>query len=125
MSRKCKTFRTQTTNLCCGRMEKIWEELKEIETQAEDIRAEARDSSKKLTNLAQQKAEKLITNGKTYAEEEAQQVYGRVVQEANRNRNEQMKANQEAAEKLRAHAEKRIERASSIIVSAVLGENSL
>jgi vacuolar-type H+-ATPase subunit H len=121
----CKTFRNQTINLCCGRMEKIWGELKKIEAQAECINVEARNSAKKLTDRARQESEKLVTNSRTYAEEESQQVYGSIVQEANRNRGEQMKTNQEAIEKLRAQAKKRVDQASSVIVSAVLGETKL
>jgi vacuolar-type H+-ATPase subunit H len=106
-------------------MEKIWEELKKIETQAESIRAEALDNAQKLIIIAKQEAEKLITNANTYAEEETQRLYLSVVKEANSKRDEQMKANQEAMEKLRAQAKKRVDHASSVVVSAVLGENKL
>ena len=82
-------------------MEKVWEELKKIEAQAEQIQSEAQNNAKKITALAQQEAEKLVANSKTYAEEEAQQFYMSTIQEANRNRDEQLKANQEANEKLR------------------------
>jgi len=106
-------------------MEKIWGELEKIEAQARDINVESQNNAKKLTDFARQESEKLMTNSRTYAEEEAQQVYESIIQEANRNRVEQMKANQKAREKLRAKAEKRVDNASSLIVSAVLGENKL
>ena len=89
-------------------MEKVWDELKKIEAQAEQIRSEAQDEAKKMTALAQQEAEKLIANGKAYGEEEAQQLYTSTIQEANRNRDEQLKANQEARANLREQAEKQI-----------------
>ncbi len=102
-------------------MEKIWEELRRIETQAENIRAEAQVNAGKITKLAQQEAEQLLENGKAYAEEEAQLLYGKAVEEANRDREQNLKDNQEAAEKLRRLAETRIERAALAVENAVLG----
>jgi vacuolar-type H+-ATPase subunit H len=106
-------------------MEKVWDELKKIEAQAEQIRNEAQEKAKKMTALAQQKAEELIANSKTYAEEEEQQLYTSLIQEANIKRDEQLKANKEATEKLRAQAEKRMKQAVSKVVNAVLGETKL
>jgi F0F1-type ATP synthase membrane subunit b/b' len=103
-------------------MEKVWGELKKIETQAQQIRSEAQDEAKKMVSLAQQEAEKLITNGKAYAEEEAKKLYSCTIQEANRNRDERLKANQEAMANLRVHAEKRMDRSVSTIVNSVLGD---
>jgi vacuolar-type H+-ATPase subunit H len=103
-------------------MEKVWDELKKIEAQAEQIRSEAQDEAKKMTALAQQEAEKLIANGKAYGEEEAQQLYTSAIQGANRNRDEQLKANQETRANLREQAEKQIEQAVSTVVNIVLGE---
>jgi vacuolar-type H+-ATPase subunit H len=103
-------------------MEKIWEELRKIESQAEQIRNEAKDRAKKITVLAQQEAEKLIANSKAYAEEEASKLYTSTVQEANRSHDEQLKVNQESAGKLRTQAEKRMNQASSTVTNRVLGE---
>ena len=103
-------------------MEKVWEELKKIETQAEQIRSEAQDKAKKMNALAEQKAQELIANGKTYAQEEAQQLISNAVQEANRTRDAQLEANQEATEKLRVIAQERMEQAAAKIVSTLLGE---
>jgi len=103
-------------------MEKVWGELKKIEAQAEQIRSEAQNKAKKLKDLSQQEAELLIANGKTYAEEEAQQVYVNAIEEANRNSGEQLKTNQQVTQKLKAQAEKRMDQASSAVVNSVLGE---
>lgn len=100
----------------------MWDELKKIEAQAEQIRTEAQDEAKKMATLAQQEAEKLIANGKAYGEEEAQQLYQSMIQEANRNREEQLKASKEANANLRAQAEKHLERAVVTVVKRVLGE---
>jgi len=102
-------------------MEKVWGELKKIEAQAGQIKTEAQNRAKKITELAQQQAEQLIANSKTYAQEEAQQLYNNTIEEANRNRDEQLKAHQEATEKLKVQAEKRMNQAVSTIVDRVLG----
>jgi vacuolar-type H+-ATPase subunit E/Vma4 len=103
-------------------MEKVWNELKKIDAKAGQIQSEATNKAKKLTDLSHQEAEKLIANSKTYAEEEGQLLYDSTIQEANRNSDDQLKANQGAAEKLKAKAEKRMDRASSAVVKAVLEE---
>jgi vacuolar-type H+-ATPase subunit H len=103
-------------------MEKVWEELKKIEAEAEQLRSEAQEKAKNMTTLAQQNGEKLIANSQTYAGEEGQQLFTSAVEEANRRRDEQLKANQAAAEKLKAQAEKHMEQAISKVVKAVIEE---
>jgi len=103
-------------------MEKIWGELKKIEAQSEQIKGETQDIAKKMSALAQQEAEKLLANSGTYAEEESQQLYISTTQEANRNRDELLKANQVAADKLGVQAEKHMESAVAKIVNTVIGE---
>jgi vacuolar-type H+-ATPase subunit E/Vma4 len=103
-------------------MERVWDELKKIEAQAEKIRNDAQNEAKTLTDLAQQESGKLIENSQAYAQEEAQQLYTSTIDQANFNYGEQLKANQQITKKLRAQAEKRMEKASSAIAKAVLGE---
>ena len=101
-------------------MEKVWDELKKIEAQAEQIQNDAQDRAKKMASLAKQDAEKLVENSRTYAEAESQRLYAKAVEEANQERDERLKSNQEAAEKLTAKAEKRMDKAVSAVVNAVL-----
>ena len=103
-------------------MEKVWEELKKIEKQAEQIRSEAQNKSKTLTELSKQEAAKLLADYITYAQEEAQDLYDRSIEEANRSRDEQLKANKKAIDRLKEQAEKHMEQASSAVMKAVLGE---
>jgi F0F1-type ATP synthase membrane subunit b/b' len=56
-------------------MERAWEELKKIEAQAEQIRSEAESRAKDIIRLADQEAEKLLANGKAYAEEEVKTAF--------------------------------------------------
>jgi len=103
-------------------MEKVWEELKKIDAQAEQIRSEAQTDAKEITSLAQKEAESLVTDSKNYAQKEAQQLYIDLVSEANRNRDQQLEENQKTTENLSKQAQQRMETASSTIVTAVLGE---
>jgi vacuolar-type H+-ATPase subunit H len=104
-------------------MEKVWDELKKIEAQAEQIRSEAQNKAKEITSLADQEAEKLIANGKAYAEEEAKQLFDNTIQEANRSREEQLKENKASADKLEAQAEKHMGQAVESVLNVVLEEN--
>jgi len=106
-------------------MEKVWEELKKIEAQAEQIRAEAAESAKQITTAAEQDAEKLIANSKTYAQEEAQQLHDAAIDDANQNRKQTLNQSQADTEKLRLHAEKRMDKATEVIVKTVIGENNV
>jgi vacuolar-type H+-ATPase subunit H len=118
-----KTFRNHiNASILVEAMEKVWAELKKIEAQAEEIHSEAQQSAKEITILAQREAEKLVASSQNYAQEEAQQLYARTIEEANRNRDQQLKENEAAAEKLDMQAEQRMEKATTNIVNAVLGE---
>ncbi len=101
-------------------MEKVWEELKKIEAQAEQIRTDAQNAAKSMVSTARQDAETLIANSKMYAEEKAQQAYSGEIDESNRKRDEQLKANMLEAEKLKAQAEKHVDSAITTIVKAVV-----
>jgi F0F1-type ATP synthase membrane subunit b/b' len=103
-------------------MEKVWEELKKIDAQAEQIRSEAQTNAKEITSLAQKEAEALIANSKNYAQQEAQHLYTSAVSEANRSRDQQLEANQKTTENLIKQGQQRMKKASLTIVTAVLGE---
>ena len=103
-------------------MEKVWEELKKIEAQAEQIRTDAQSNAKNMTATAQQNAEALIAKSNAYAHEEAQQNYSGTVEEANRKRDEQLKINEAETKKLKGQAETRMDAAVDNIVSAVIKE---
>lgn len=106
-------------------MEKVWNELKKVEAQANQIQSEAQEKAKEIITLSQKQSELLIANSKTYGEEEAQQFYKSAIDQANRTRDEQLKANQETIEKLRVNAEKRMADAAILIANKVLGETKL
>jgi vacuolar-type H+-ATPase subunit H len=118
-----RNFNDLQTYNGCGIMEKVWDELKKIEAQAEQIQNDAQDRAKKMALLAKQDALKLVENSIIYAEEESRRLYAKAIEEANQERDEHLKSNQEAAEKLKAKAEKRMDKAVSAVVNAVLEDN--
>jgi vacuolar-type H+-ATPase subunit H len=104
-------------------MQKVWEELKSIEAQADQIQADTKTNAKKIVTQAQKDAEKLLANSKTYGAEESQKRYDAAIAEANKNREAQLAENDKAAAKLKTQAEKRMDKAVSAVVKAVLEEN--
>lgn len=106
-------------------MERVWEELKKIEAEAEQIRTDSQEQAKKITNQAQQSAEKLAANSTAYGTEEANRLSAIATNEANLNREEQLKINQSATGKLKVQAEKRMDLAISKIVNSVIEEAKL
>ena len=56
-------------------MEKVWEELKKIEHQAEEIRAQAQKNTKEIISLSEKQGDTLLESSKTYAQQEARQNY--------------------------------------------------
>jgi vacuolar-type H+-ATPase subunit H len=124
-SKEQKAFQEMQHLVTCETMEKVWEELKKIEAEAEKIRSGAQQEAQNIKALAQKNSEKLIANSQTYAEEEGQQLYARMVEEANRKRDEQLKANQAGTEKMKVQAGKHMELAVTAIVKAIVKEAKL
>ena len=105
-------------------MEKVWNELKKIEAHAEQIKNDAQDRAKQMALLANQDAGKLIENSKTYGEAESQRLHAKTVEEANHDRNEELKANEETVANLKSKAEKRMDKAVVLVVNAVLEDSA-
>ena len=103
-------------------MQKVWEELKKIEAEAEQIQTDAHAKAKEITIQAQKDAEKLLSNSRVYAQEESQKIYANAIAEANKGREEKLEANEKVAENLKVQAEKRMDKAVTAVVNAVLEE---
>ena len=115
-----RNFNDLQTYNACGIMEKVWDELKKIEAQAEQIQNDAQERAKKMSLLAKQDAEKLVENSRIYAEEESQRLYAKAIKEANQERDERLKLNQEVAGELKAKAQKHMDKAVLAVVNVVL-----
>jgi vacuolar-type H+-ATPase subunit H len=104
----------------CDSMEKVWSELKKIEAQAQQIKVDAQEKAKAINLQAKQDSEKLLSDSKRYGEEEAQKLYSKAIAEANGVRDAQLNENLKAAEKLKAQAQKNIDKAVDAVVKSVL-----
>lgn len=103
-------------------MEKVWEELKKIDSQAEQIRIEAQNDAKEINRLAQKEAEKLLLKSKNFAQQESETIYATAISKANSEREQQLRLTRETEESLTKQAQKRMDKAAARIVTTVLGE---
>jgi F0F1-type ATP synthase membrane subunit b/b' len=101
-------------------MEKVWEELKKIEAQAQQIKIDAQEKAKEITQQAKQDADRLVADSKHFADEEANKRYTQAITEANDARDAQLKINHEATETLRIQAQKNLDKAVDSVVKSVL-----
>lgn len=105
-------------------MEKVWDELRKIEKEAELMQEEGTRRSKAISEAADKEAEKIISNSKIYANDEAKRLREASVKKANENRESMIKENEAAISRIKVAAKKRNEKAISFVVDQVLGNNS-
>ena len=103
-------------------MQKVWEELKNIEAQAEQIQSSAKQKAQQITLQAQKDAQTLLKNSKAYAAEESKKRYDAAIAEANQKRQKRLDETDRDAEKLKAQAKTRMDKAVDTIVEALLEE---
>jgi len=103
-------------------MENVWSELKKIEAQALQITSDAQSKAKQVVATSKEDAQKLVDDSKINAEAEAQKLYDEAIVKANKEREEQLLANQAEIKKLKADAEKQMDPSVDLIVTAVLEE---
>ena len=106
-------------------MERVWEELKKIEAEAEKIRVGAQQIAREITSLAQRNSEKLVAKSHIYAQEEGQRLYDIAVEEANVKQKENLRANEAAAEKLKEQASGHMDQAAEAVLKAIVKEASV
>jgi vacuolar-type H+-ATPase subunit H len=105
-------------------MQRVWDELKKLEAQAEQIQADAKNQAKQILAFAHQESDKLVANSKVYGQQEAQKLYVQVDKEAKQNNAELLEATKKTAAKLKAQAEEHMDKAVRLVVNAVLEETS-
>lgn len=103
-------------------MEKVWEELKKVESEAERIRSESAKASSKMVEMAAREADIIINKSAEYAMEEGQELRDAAVAEANKERDLMLEANASFVKKLAATAKTRLEDAVEIVFEVVLGK---
>lgn len=103
-------------------MEKVWEELKEIESKAEQINSETMKKSQELIAVAKKDAEKLISLSKKDAEAEANGRLSTYLKEAAKERDIALEKNKRTIQELKATVEKNFDKAVDAVFNAVLGK---
>jgi len=103
-------------------MENIWGELKKVEAQATQIISDAQNKANAIEEAAKQAAQKLVDDSKNNSEVEAQKLYSEAIAKAIEEREEQSKINQIEINRLKIIAEKHMDQAVDIILTAELEE---
>jgi F0F1-type ATP synthase membrane subunit b/b' len=102
-------------------MEKVWEELRKIESKAENIHSETLKKSEELITVANKDAEKLLSVSKKHTEAEANKLLTKYLQEAADERVAELEKNEESIKDLKATVEKHFDKAVDTIFDALLG----
>lgn len=106
-------------------MEKVWEELKKIETEAQKIRSESEEKAKEILRLAEKEAETLVANSQTISQEEAERINKQATREANQKRANDLKEYASFLEEQRKEAEGRFFKVEKLILDATLGKTKI
>lgn len=102
-------------------MEKVWEELRKIESKAEHIHSETLKKSEELITVAKKNAEKLLSVSKKHTEAEANKLLAKSLEESANERAAALEKNEKSIKELRATVEKCLDKAVNTILDAVLG----
>jgi F0F1-type ATP synthase membrane subunit b/b' len=103
-------------------MEKLWEELRKIENEAEHIHSETLKNSEELVAIAKQDAEKLLSASKKHIEAEANELLNKYHEEAAKEHDAELQKNEYVIKELGKNVENRFEKAVNTIFDAVLGK---
>jgi vacuolar-type H+-ATPase subunit H len=103
-------------------MERVWEELKEIESKAEQINSETMKKSQELIAVAKKDAEKLLSLAKKYAEAEANELLNTHLKKAATERDIALEKNDRSIKELKAHVEKNFDKTVDAVFNVVLGK---
>ena len=103
-------------------MERVWEELKEIENKAEQINSETMKKSEELIAVAKKDAEKLLSISKKHAEVEANELVNTHLKKAAKERDIALEKNERAIKELKARVEKNFDKTVDGVFNVVLGK---
>ena len=106
----------------CGIMEKVWDELRKIEEEANALLEEAVKKSKAISEAADREAEKMVSNAQVYAEDDVRKLREDLTKEIDEKRIDMLEESEDYMEKIRLGAVKRRQKAVDFVVDQVLGE---
>jgi len=102
-------------------MERVWEELRKIEREAEHIHSETLKKSEELIAIAKKDAEKLLSVSKKHTEAEANKLLNKSLREAANERAAALEKNEKTIKELRTTVKKCLDKAVNTVFDAVLG----
>jgi F0F1-type ATP synthase membrane subunit b/b' len=102
-------------------MEKVWEELRKIESEAEHIHSETLKKSEELIDRAKKDAEQLLSVSKKHTETEANKLLTKYLEEAANEHDASLEANEKTLKELRKTVETCFDKAVNTVFDAVLG----
>jgi F0F1-type ATP synthase membrane subunit b/b' len=105
-------------------MERVWDELRKIEKEAELLEEEAVKKSKAISEVANREAEKIIFNSRIYADAEVNGLRDASVKEIAEKKETMLKENSGNVSRLSALAEENKKKAVNFVFDQVLGNNS-
>ena len=103
-------------------MERVWEELKEIENKAEQINSETMKKSEELIAVAKKDAEKLLLLSKKHSEAEANELLNTQLKKAAKERDVALEKNERTIKELKANVEKNFDKTVAAVFNVVLGK---
>jgi vacuolar-type H+-ATPase subunit H len=103
-------------------MERVWEELKEIENKAEQINSETMKKSEELIAVAKKDAEKLLSLSKKHSEAEANELLNMQLKKATKERDVALEKNERTIKELKANVEKNFDKTVDAVFNVVLGK---
>jgi vacuolar-type H+-ATPase subunit H len=101
-------------------MERVWEELRKIESEAEQIHSETLKKSEELVAVAKRDAERLLSASEKNVELEVNELLNRLRGDAAKERDDALEKNEKNIKDLRKTVEKRFGEAVNVIFDAVL-----
>ena len=103
-------------------MEKVWEELRKIESKAEDIHSETLKKSEELIAFAKKDADMLLSVSEKHIEAEAEELLNEYLGEAAKERDVALENNKKVIKELRTTVEKSFDKAVNTVFDVVLGK---
>jgi len=103
-------------------MEKVWDELRKIESKAEQINSETLKKSEELIAVAKKDAKKLLSLSKKHTESEINDLLTTYLNQATKEHDTAIEKNEKAIKELKTTVEKNFDKSIDAVFNAVLGK---
>jgi F0F1-type ATP synthase membrane subunit b/b' len=103
-------------------MEKVWKELRKIESEAEQVHSETLKKSEELIAFAKQDSEKLLSASEKHVETEVNELLNRFLRDSADERDAALEKNEKYIKDLREKVKESFDAAVNMTFDAVLGK---